>query len=38
LQFWSPSEKKGVVEPEQFDVWVGGDSTTALHGEFRLTQ
>jgi len=38
LQFWSPSEKKWVVEPEQFDVWVGGDSTAALHGEFRLTQ
>jgi beta-glucosidase len=38
LQFWSPSEKKWVVEPEQFDVWVGGDSSAALHGEFRLTQ
>ncbi|MFZ0319286.1 MAG: beta-glucosidase BglX [Candidatus Sulfotelmatobacter sp.] len=38
LQFWSPSEKKWVVEPEQFDVWVGGDSTAALHSEFRLTQ
>ena len=36
LQFWSPAEKKWVVEPEQFDVWVGGDSTAALHGEFRL--
>jgi beta-glucosidase len=38
LQFWSPAEKKWVVEPEQFDVWVGGDSDAALHGEFRLTE
>jgi len=37
LQFWSPAEKTWVVELEQFDVWVGGDSTAALHGEFRLT-
>jgi beta-glucosidase len=38
LQYWSTSEKKWVVEPEQFDVWVGGDSNAALHGEFRLTE
>ena len=38
LQFWSPSEKKWVVEPEQFDVWAGEDSSAALHGEFRLTE
>jgi len=38
LQFWSPSLKKWVVEPEQFDVWVGGDSKAPLHGEFRLTE
>lgn len=38
LQYWSPATKKWVVEPEQFDVWVGGDSTAKLHGEFRLTQ
>ena len=37
LQFWSPSEKTWVVENEQFDVWVGGDSTAVLHSEFRLT-
>ena len=37
LQFWSPTTKKWVVEPEQFDVWVGGDSQAKLHGEFRLT-
>jgi beta-glucosidase len=38
LQFWSPAKKQWVVEPEQFDVWVGGDSTAKLHSEFRLTQ
>ncbi|MBI3475498.1 MAG: beta-glucosidase BglX [Acidobacteria bacterium] len=38
LQFWSPVSKKWVVEPEQFDVWAGGDSTAKLHGEFRLTE
>lgn len=38
LQFWSPAEKKWVVEPEQFDVWVGGDSAATLHAEFQLTE
>ena len=38
LQFWSPATKQWVVEPEQFDVWVGGDSTAKLHGDFRLTR
>jgi beta-glucosidase len=37
LEFWSPAAKTWVIEPEQFDVWVGGDSTATLHGEFRLT-
>jgi beta-glucosidase len=38
LQFWSPTKKKWVVEPEQFDVWVGDNSQTKLHSEFLLTQ
>jgi beta-glucosidase len=38
LQFWSPSRKQWVVEPEQFDVWVGENSQAKLHSEFRLTQ
>jgi beta-glucosidase len=38
LRFWSPAKKGWVVEPEQFDVWVGGDSTARLHGEFRLRE
>jgi beta-glucosidase len=37
LQFWSPVKRQWVVEPEQFDIWVGEDSTAALHAEFRLT-
>jgi len=37
LEYWSPAQRKWVVEPEQFDVWVGGDSAATLHGEFRLT-
>jgi len=38
LQFWSPTERKWVVEPEQFDVWLGEDSSASLHGDFRLTK
>jgi beta-glucosidase len=38
LQFYSPMLKQWVVEPEQFDVWLGGDSTAKLHGEFELTK
>jgi beta-glucosidase len=38
LQFWSPTGKKWVVEPEQFDLWVGENSNATLHGEFRLTE
>ena len=37
LSFWSSAEKKWVVEPEQFDIWAGGDSTATLHASFRLT-
>ena len=38
LHFWSPQTKKWAVEPSAFDVWAGGDSTAALHGEFTVTQ
>ncbi|MFZ0732989.1 MAG: beta-glucosidase BglX [Candidatus Sulfotelmatobacter sp.] len=38
LQFWSPTKRKWVVEPEQFDVWAGDNSQAKLHSEFRLTQ
>lgn len=36
LQFWSPAKKQWVIEPEQFDVWVGESSAAALHSEFQL--
>ncbi|HLH08419.1 MAG TPA: beta-glucosidase BglX [Terriglobales bacterium] len=36
LTYWSPSLRKWVEEPEQFDVWVGEDSTAKLHSNFKL--
>lgn len=38
LEFWSPLEKKWVVEPEHFDLWIGNDSSAQLHDEFQLTR
>jgi beta-glucosidase len=38
LHFWSPQSKIWVVEPTDFDVWAGGDSTASLHAEFKTTQ
>lgn len=38
LHFWSPQSKTWVVEPSDFDVWAGGDSTASLHAEFKTTQ
>ena len=38
LTYWSPSEKKWVVEPAVFDVWAGEDSTATLHANFEVTQ
>lgn len=37
LHFWDPQSKQWVVEPSDFDVWAGGDSTTSLHTEFSIT-
>jgi len=36
LSFWSPEAKAWVEESEEFDVWVGGDSTASLHARFRV--
>ena len=36
LSFWSPESKAWVEESEEFDVWVGGDSTASLHASFRV--
>jgi beta-glucosidase len=38
LEFWTPETKGWVVEPEEFDVWVGGDSKATLHAEFKVTE
>ena len=38
LRYWSAASKGWVVEPEEFDVWAGGDSAAALHSEFKLTK
>jgi beta-glucosidase len=38
LEFWSPQTKQWAVEESTFDVWAGGDSTAALHGEFAVTE
>ncbi len=36
LSFWSPEVKAWVEESEEFDVWVGGDSTASSHASFRV--
>jgi beta-glucosidase len=36
LSFWSPEAKAWVEESEEFDVWVGNDSTASLHASFRV--
>ena len=38
LRFWSPQTMGWVVEPENFDVWVGADSQASLHAEFSVSQ
>ena len=34
LQYWNPQSRGWVVEPTEFDVWAGEDSTASLHAEF----
>jgi beta-glucosidase len=36
LTYWSPSERKWVLEAAMFDVWAGEDSTAQLHGSFEV--
>jgi len=35
LSYWNAAERKWVVDPGEYDVWVGGDSNANLHGTFR---
>lgn len=37
LTYWSASAGAWVQDAADFDVWVGGDSTASLHGEFAVT-
>ncbi len=36
LSYWSPADRRWVEEPENFDVWVGDDSTAPLHATFKV--
>ena len=36
LRYWSTSEKRWLQEAAAFDVWVGGDSTAALHADLSV--
>jgi beta-glucosidase len=38
LKFWSPQTKLWAVEPAQFDIWAGDDSTAQLHAELQVTE
>ena len=38
LHYWNPQSKGWIVEPTEFDVWAGDDSTASLHAEFTTTQ
>ncbi len=38
LQYWSGRWKKWIEEAEEFDVWVGGDSTASLHSSFKVVE
>lgn len=38
LEFWSPQKREWVVEPAEFDLWAGEDSTATLHQTFQTTQ
>ncbi|HEX3471231.1 MAG TPA: beta-glucosidase BglX [Silvibacterium sp.] len=38
LRYWSTAKKEWVQEPSDFDVWVGPDSSAALHATFAVTQ
>jgi beta-glucosidase len=38
LSYWNPQTKAWGMEPTEFDVWAGGDSTASLHTDFSVTQ
>jgi beta-glucosidase len=38
LRYWSAAPRAWVQDAENFDVWVGNDSSASLHSTFRVTQ
>ena len=38
LRYWSTATRDWVQEPEEFDVWVGNDSSASLHSTFRVVR
>lgn len=38
LRYWSAAVRAWVQEAENFDVWVGGDSSASLHATFRVSK
>ncbi len=38
LRYWNASARKWLQETENFDIWVGGDSSASLHTTFRVTR
>jgi beta-glucosidase len=37
LKYWNPQTKRWIVEPSEFDVWAGEDSTASLHVDLKVT-
>lgn len=38
LKYWNPQTKQWIVEPSEFDLWAGEDSTASLHADLKVTQ
>lgn len=38
LEYWQPQTKQWIIEPSDFDVWAGEDSTASLHADLVITQ
>lgn len=36
LSFWSPETRHWGTEDSTYDVWIGGSSAAALHGQFQI--
>jgi beta-glucosidase len=36
LKYWNPQTREWIVEPSEFDVWAGEDSTASLHADFTI--